>query len=50
MASGIKPCIPILMYGGVKSHSLGTLSSYRYRLFLLRAELILLDIGCAAGF
>ena len=50
MSSGIKPCTHILMYDEVKSHSLGTLSSYRYRLFLLRAELILLDIGCEGGF
>ena len=39
-------CTPISMYDGVKTHYLGTLTSYRYRLFLLRAELILLDIGC----
>ena len=37
-------CKTVSMYDGVKTHYLGTLTSYRYRLCLLSPELILLDI------
>ena len=37
-------CKTVSMYDGVKTHYLGTLTLYRYRLCLLSPELILLDI------